>query len=568
MLGGFAMDTVRWIIATAPEIFLLLAVAIGTIFGRIKIHGFTIGTTACILVVSVLIGQLGTFTFPPLVRVILFSLFVFTIGYKSGPEFFASLSIRTLAQVVMALVLGGTGLAIVLAFAFIFRLDSGTASGLAAGALTQSSVIGTASGALAQLGLPRNVLEQQEANIAAGYAVTYVLGYILTLLYVPFVAPKLMRINLKDEAKKLEAELSGGDPPKVENLHYRKFQARAYRVSAAAGRTVQSIEDAIGSRSVIERIVRRERDVEPHSDTVLEADDEIVIAGPTVAIVAAKPIIGTEIDPNEILKAIQGNVVDVIVDNRKLHGLTVREIAELVGNNARGVFLRALTRMSRDVPLSPDTRVYVGDVMTLVGDTRNIERAAPHVGQILRTGDRADIAFLAAGIAAGLFAGLLSVKVGSIALTLGGGGGALVAGLVCGWLRSRRPILGALPPAAAQTLSDLGLGGFIAAIGLGNGHAAWTAIQTHGLLLVGMGLVVTLVPLVVATFFARYVLGMNPVITCGALAGAMTVDAAVTGACEVAESKTPVLGVAVPYAVGNVVLTVLGPIIVAATFVG
>ena len=128
--------------------------------------------------------------------------------------------------------------------------------------------------------------------------------------------------------------------------------------------------------------------------------------------------------------------------------------------------------------------------------------------------------------------------------------------------------MGALPPAAQQTLSDLGLGGFIAAIGLGNGAAAWAAIQAHGLLLVGMGLVITIVPLVVGTLFAYYVLRMNPVVTCGALAGAMTVDAAVTGACEIAESQTPVLGVAVPYAVGNVVLTVLGPIIVAATFAG
>jgi aspartate-alanine antiporter len=562
------MDTVRWIISAAPEIFLLLAVAIGTILGRIRIRGFAIGTTACILIVSVLIGQLGAFTFPSLLRVILFSLFVFTIGYKSGPEFFASLSIRTLAQVVIALVLGGTGLAIVLAFAFTFKLDPGTASGLAAGAMTQSSVIGTASGALAQLGLPKNVLEQQEANIAAGYAVTYVLGYILTLLYVPFVAPKLMRINLKDEAKKLEIELAGGEPPKTENLHYRKFQARAYRVSAAAGRTVKTIEEEIGSRTVIERIVRRGTDIEPHLDTVLEAGDDIVIAGRTAAIVAARPVIGTEIDADEILKAMPGNVIDVLVDNRNLHGRTLQDIANRVGNNARGVFLRTLTRMGRDVPLSAETRIYVGDVMTLVGTSRNIERAASQVGQILRSGDRTDIAFLAAGIAAGLLAGLASFKVGGIALTLGGGGGALIAGLLCGWLRSRKPTMGAIPLAAQQTLSDLGLGGFIAAIGLGNGHAAWIAIETHGPLLLGMGFVVTLVPLVVATFFARYVLGMNPVITCGALAGAMTVDAAVTGACEVAESKTPVLGVAVPYAVGNVVLTVLGPIIVAATFVG
>ena len=197
-----------------------------------------------------------------------------------------------------------------------------------------------------------------------------------------------------------------------------------------------------------------------------------------------------------------------------------------------------------------------------------VDRAAAKVGQVLASGDRTDVAFLAAGIAFGLLAGLVSVKFGSVALTLGGGGGALVAGLVCGWYRSRQPTVGALPPAAQQILVDIGLGGFIAAIGLGNGHAAWVAIQSHGLLLVGMGLVVTLVPLIVTTLYAHRVLRMNPVIICGALAGAMTVDAAVTGACEVAESQTPVLGVAVPYAVGNVVLTVLGPIIVASTFAG
>ena len=562
------MDTVGWIVTTAPEIFLLLAIAIGTILGRIKVRGFAIGTTACILIVAVLIGQLGSFTFPPILRTILFSLFVFTIGYRSGPEFFASLSVRTLAQVVLALVIGATGLVLVLSFAHAFKLETGTAAGLAAGALTQSSVIGTASGALAQLGLSSDSLRQQEANIAAGYAVTYVLGYILTLLFVPFVAPRLMGIDLKAEAKKLEAELAGGIPAKTDNLSYRKFQARAYRVSAAAGRSVEGIETEIGSRTIVERIVRRGADIAPRRDVVLEDGDDIVLTGPTAAIVSAEPVIGAEIDADELLRSLPGNVIEVLVENRNLHGRSIREVAEIVGDSARGVFLRTLTRMGREVPLGPETRVYLGDVMTLVGSTGNIKRATAQVGNALTAGDRADIAFLAAGIGVGLLAGLASFKIGTVALTLGGGGGALIAGLVCGWLRSRTPAMGALPPAAQQTLSDLGLGGFIAAIGLGNGLAAWSAIQAHGLLLVGMGVIVTLVPMTIGTLVAHHILRMNPVITCGALAGAMTVDAAVTGACDVAESKTPVLGVAVPYAVGNVVLTVLGPIVVAATFVG
>jgi AspT/YidE/YbjL antiporter-like protein len=143
-----------------------------------------------------------------------------------------------------------------------------------------------------------------------------------------------------------------------------------------------------------------------------------------------------------------------------------------------------------------------------------------------------------------------------------------VAGLICGWLRSRRPTVGGFPPAAQQSLIDIGLGGFVAAIGLANGPAALAAIQSNGLMLLGAGIVVTLTPLIVGTLFAHRVLRMNPVIVCGALAGAMTVDAAVAGACDVAQSQTPVLGVAVPYAVANVALTVLGPIIVGLTLKG
>jgi AspT/YidE/YbjL antiporter-like protein len=164
-----------------------------------------------------------------------------------------------------------------------------------------------------------------------------------------------------------------------------------------------------------------------------------------------------------------------------------------------------------------------------------------------------------------LLAGLVNFRAGSFAIALGGAGGALIVGLVCGWLRTRQPTVGSFPPAAQQTLSDLGLGGFIASIGLANGPAAIAVIQAHGLLLLGMDVVVTLTPLTVTTLFAYHVLKINPVIVCGAWAGAMAVDAAVTGCCEIAESQTPVLGVAVPYAVGNVLLTMLGLVIVTLT---
>jgi aspartate-alanine antiporter len=557
--------SIQDVIVSAPEVFLFLAIAIGTFLGRLRVHGFAIGATACILLVSVVLGQLGTFVIPSLLKSIFFALFVFTIGYKAGPQFFASLSIRTLGQVALALVIGATGLCIVLAFAFMLELSPGTAAGLASGSLTQSSMLGTASGALSQVGLTDAGLAQEQANLAAGYAVTYILGYIFVLLFVPFVAPLLMGVNLKEEAAKLEAILSGGAPPKANNLIYRKFQARAYRVLGAEGRTIADLEEKIGRRVVIERILRGGQDVEPCPGVTLRASDEILLGGPTAAIIAAGKLIGPEIEGEEVMRAVTGEVVEVIVSSRELHGLSLAEIVDLVGSDARGVFLRELTRHGQEVPVTPNTRIYVGDVMTLVGLARDLKRVAARIGQVLSFRDRIDMVFVATGLAVGLLVGVLKYNLGPIPLTLGGGGGALIAGLVCGWLHSRRPDVGAIPPPAQQTLIDLGLGGFIAAIGLGNGQAAWAAIQANGLTLLMVGMVVTLVPMIVGTLFAHRVLRMNPVIICGALAGAMTVDAAVSGACEVAESQTPVLGVTVPYAVANVVLTVLGPIIVGLT---
>lgn len=552
----------------APEIYIFLAVAAGALLGRVRIRGFSLGAPACTLIVAVVLGQFGTIVIPALLKSIFFGLFVFTIGYRSGPNFFASLSLQTVSQVALALLMGACGLVVILIFAYTLHLGPGTAAGLGAGSLTQTSMMGTAVGALEQIGLPADLLKQEQANIAAGYAVTYICGYILVLLFVPFVAPRLMGVSLKKEAAKLEAALMGGASAKPGNLLYRKFQARAYQVSTAAGRTVNEIELQVGRRAVIERILRHGEDVDPGADTRLQGGDEILLAGPSAVIVAAASMVGSEIEGEHVMLSVPGEALDVFVTARDLHGRTLSEIVDRIGDIARGVFLRALTRQGQEVPVTPGTRIYVGDAMTLVALARDLNRLLPRVGQPIRAGDRTDIAYLASGLAGGLLVGLLSLTIGAVPLTLGGGGGALVAGLLFGWLRSRRPTFGAFPPAAQQSLMDLGLGGFIAAIGLASGPAAWAAIQAYGLLLLGVGVIVTVTPMVVGTLFAHRVLRMNPVVICGALAGAMTVDAAVAGACEVAESQTPVLGVAVPYAIANVVLTVLGPIIVGLTFVG
>ena len=100
------MAWLRQVAASAPEIFIFLAVAFGTLLGRVRIRGFSLGAPACILIVAVVLGQFGTIVIPSVLKSIFFGLFVFTIGYRSGPEFFASLSLQTLAQVMLALLMG------------------------------------------------------------------------------------------------------------------------------------------------------------------------------------------------------------------------------------------------------------------------------------------------------------------------------------------------------------------------------------------------------------------------------------------------------------------------------
>ena len=392
------MDTIRSVASTAPEIFLLLAIALGTFLGRLKIAGFSIGATACTLVVAVILGQFGNFVIPPLFKAIFFSLFVFTIGYKSGPEFFASLSIRTLSQVGVALVVAFTGLAIVLAFAFTFHLDSGTAAGLAAGALTQSSVIGTASGALAQLGLCRRCHASAAGEYRGGLC-----RDLHPWLHPDAVVCALCR-TLAHGRRSQEGSRQAGSGA------FRRQGAARPETSGTRNsrRGLTASRSLPGRRSVRSRIVLASvssssassgaaSDVEPERKTVLESGDEIVLAGPTAALVRAGASIGPEIEGAEALREVRAM--------RSAFSSTIRPAwphvarnSRPVGDAARGVFLRDLMRRGQEVPVTPQTRIYLGDVMTLVGATHDVERAAAKVGQVMRYGDKTDIAFLAAGI--------------------------------------------------------------------------------------------------------------------------------------------------------------------------
>jgi AspT/YidE/YbjL antiporter-like protein len=163
----------------------------------------------------------------------------------------------------------------------------------------------------------------------------------------------------------------------------------------------------------------------------------------------------------------------------------------------------------------------------------------------------------------GLLIGLLVVRVGSIPLTLGAGGGALLSGLVFGWARSKHPMHGAMPTAACQLLKDFGLAAFVAIVGINSGLQAVDTLRQSGLTIFLLGAVVTLLPLFLTMLFGRYVLRYdNAALLAGALSGSRSANPAFGGILDKAESPVPTVPFAITYALANVLLTLLGPLVV------
>ncbi len=170
--------------------------------------------------------------------------------------------------------------------------------------------------------------------------------------------------------------------------------------------------------------------------------------------------------------------------------------------------------------------------------------------------------FLGLGIVVGGLVGLLTLNVGGLPLTLTTSGGALIMGLVFGWLRSVYPTFGRIPEPALWIFDTVGLAVFIGIVGLTAGPTFVAGLRETGPSLVFVALIVAILPHLVSLLFGYHVLKMNPVILLGACAGAGTITAALRAIQDESQSKLPVLGYTVPYAIGNILLTAWGPVIV------
>lgn len=550
----------------SAEAMLFLAIALGVLLGRQKLRGFSFGSAAGSLIVGTLLGALSGAAAPelsPTLTSIAFLFFVFAVGFQSGPQFFASLGRSTLPLAIIAIVVAVMGLAATLMAAWLFGLDKGTTIGLAAGALTQSAMLGTAYGALDGLGLPAATLQEIQGRAAVTFALTYVIGTIGVVLFCSQIAPRLMGVDLKTAAQQLEADQIGAPQATGPLLDFRSLVARVFRVGAADGRSLRDLNATLGRLAAVERVRRANQDLALSDDLILLRGDLVAVQGYRPAIIAAAARIGEEAAAEALVSDLLGEGVDVVLA-ANYAGLTLHAAVTRLGAAGQGVFLRHLRRQARDLPVTAMTVLLPGDILTLAGPPDRLAAALPAIGTAVVHDHRADVAFLAAGLLCGVLIGLVTLTVKGLPVTLSAGGGALVAGLLFGWWHARRPRSN-VPQAATQILWDFGLAAFCALVGLTAGPQALSALQAEGLTMLAAGVIVTFTPQLAGLWIGHFVLKINPVLLVGALAGAQTQDAAMLAASDVAQSPTPALGFTVPYAIGNIVLTMLGPAIVVMT---
>jgi putative transport protein len=551
-----------------PELAIFLTLALGFLIGRLKFGSFSLGIVVGTLLAGVLIGQLDI-KVSPLVKTIFFDLFLFTTGYKVGPQFFRGLKRDALSQVALTVVLCVACLLTAFGFAKLLGYDVGTAAGLLAGAFSESTVIGTAGEAIQRLAIPDADKSALINNIPVAYAVTYLIGTASLVWFLPTIGPKLMGIKLREEGARMRAA-AAGDAEREQGVvsGARSFDLRAYRVIRPElfDRTVAELERLPqDARVFVVRVRRGSEIIEAAPDTIIRRDDVVAVTARQEVHVQRGDRIGPEVD-DKVLLDVPIEALDVVVTKSSLVGKSLADLARL--ESARGVFLRRLSRAGQEIPLDASTSVDRGDVVRLIGTEPEVEGAAKELGYADRATTATDMVFVGTGIVLGGFVGLLSITIAGVPLTLTASGGALVMGLGFGWLRSVYPFFGRIPEPAIWIFDTVGLCIFIGVVGLSAGPSFIAGLQKTGISLVFVGLVSALLPHTLAILFGRYVLKMEPLIVLGACAGAGTITAALRAVQDEARSRVPALGYTVPYAIGNILLTAWGPVLVAMMSIG
>ncbi len=550
-----------------PSITLFLTLGIGFLAGKFKVGKFQLGGIAGTLIIGVLVGQVGGIHVSDDIKNIFFSLFIFMVGYLGGPQFFASLKPSSVKYLAAALSMTIFGLLAVLGVSMWAGLDAGLSAGLAAGGLTQSAIIGTAGNAIDQLGLATDTAKNLKTNVAVGYSITYIFGSIGPILMVSFIAI-VMKWDIRKEAIKLAAKLGGSNElAEGEFEPISRVNTRAYLINEKSrfiNSTVSQLENEFDSDLTVEQVIINSKSTEPDPSMIIETDIILIVSGLVSAFSNVEGSLGTEISDFEGSSEFTEEVRRVIVSNSKLHGQTIGQLHEKSIVDRHGAYVSSIVRMNKPIPVLKNTEIHKGDEIDITGRKKDLDRVQKMIGYKAPSINATEFVTFGLGMVAGYLIGEIGFTIDGTQVSLGSGLGCLVSGLLIGFLRTRNPKIGSVNTGAANFLQSFGLAVFVGVVGLNAGKPALEAIKEHGVTLLLLGVVVTMIPMVIQ-FFLNYTLFKikNPIEALGVLTGSKSANPGYAAFLEKAGNSTGTPTFTMTYAVANIFLTLWGPIIVA-----
>lgn len=564
------MDWIVHVLRDNPSLAVFLTLGIGFFIGQLKYKSFSLGTVTSVLLVGVVVGQLDIPVPGPL-KDVFFLLFLFSIGYSVGPQFFSALKGDGIKQVLFAVVVCVLCLLSTWAVALCMGYNVGEAVGLLAGAQTMSAVIGVGTDTINSLSASAADKQQWIGMIPVCYAVTYVFGTIGSAYILANLGPALLGglKKVKAETVELEKKMNYGtansDPNYIKAL--RPVVFRAYKVNDsffATPRTVDEAEDYFrqkGKPIHVERMRSGGKivDITPGQEQKIALGDDIVLSGRREFIIGDESWIGPEVLDAELIDFMAEDL-DITIASKALDGMTVDELRRQ--KFMYGISIKRISRGGVNVPVLAQIKIRRGDVIAVVGLEREVNAAAKELGYADRRTTKTDLVFVGIGIFLGGLIGSLAIHLGKVPVSLSVSGGVLIAGLVLGWLRSKHPTFGRLPRSAVWLMDNLGLNMFIAVVGIASGPSFVSGLKEVGIELFLMGIIATSIPLILGMIIGRHIFKFPAAINLGCCAGSRTTTASLGAVQDAIGSSIPAMGYTVTYAIGNTLLILWGVVIV------
>ncbi len=535
-----------------------LAIALGVLLGKIKFFGISLGTTF-VLFVGLLIGHLG-FTVnhevADFIREFGLILFIYSIGMQVGPGFFSSFKRggMQLNLLAVGVVLCGVGVAIALYYLLGGRVSMPMMVGIMSGAITNTPGLGAAQEALRQVFEAGQIAEVPQ--IALGYAVSYplaVVGIILSMVVIRI----LFRIKTAREEEALQAA-SEETGEKVEKITLRLTN------KSVSGRRLHEIKTLVGRKFVISRMMRNGNYAIPKTDTILEEGDLLLVIAAVADIEPVTVFIGEKVEMD--WKPSEKHLVSrrIVITRSEING---KSLGSLRLRTLYGVNITRVHRSGVDLLGSPNLVLQVGDRVMVVGELEDIEKVEKFLGNTLKRLNEPHVITIFFGIFFGILIGSIPFFIPGIPMPvkLGLAGGPLIVSILIGRFGYRLKLITFTTQSANLMLREIGISLFLASVGiLSGGKFAETVFSGEGLLWVGIGFTITVLPLLIMGFIGRKFAKLNYFTLIGLLAGSTTDPPALAYASSIANNDQPAVSYSTVYPLTMFLRVILAQLLILA----